>query len=112
MKKIEQNSLKLLINEPFENCPYIILINKGMDLFILTEVNDHIINGFYILNFAENHIINKYEINSDEYRLIYNDYNICIQTKNKIIFINNKIKKIRYSKFDLILHYLFSTKKF
>ena len=90
LKKINQNSLKLLINEPFENYLNIVLINKGIDLFILTQVNNHIMKAYYIIDFTENPIINKYEINGDDYWLIYNDYTICIQTENKITFINNK----------------------
>ena len=94
LKNINQNSLKLLINEPFQNYLNIILINKGIDLFILTLFNSHIMKAYYIIDFTENPIINKYEINSDDYWLINNDYIICIQTENKIFFINNKTIKI------------------
>ena len=93
---LESETLKLLINEPINNCDKIILINNGLDLFILSKerINffKEIYYAYYIYNFRENHVINKYEIN-DKNNIIYNDYTICIQTKKKLMIINREIKK-------------------
>ena len=93
LKELSNNSLVSLINEHFIKCLKIILINKGLDLFILTKTSKNsndIYKAYYIANYNSNPIIKKYEILYD-YNLIYNDDTICIQTKNKIILINRLI---------------------
>ena len=94
--EIEKDTLIQIMNNPIKNCLKIILINNGNDLFIITKENDdifnNILNAYYICNFRKKPLISKYTING-EYKIIYNDYTVCIQTKKKLMFMNRIIKK-------------------
>ena len=95
--ELENDSLTLLINEPIINCVKIILINNGNDLFILgKETNNNFLNdnlnAYYICNFKKKPIVTKYLVNK-EYKIIYNNYTICIQNKKKLMFMNRTTKK-------------------
>ena len=95
--ELEIDSLTLLINEPIINCVKIILINNGNDLFILgKETNNNFLNdnlnAYYICNFKKKPIVTKYLVNK-EYKIIYNNYTICIQNKKKLMFMNRTTKK-------------------
>ena len=95
--ELENDSLTLLINEPIINCIKIILINNGNDLFILgKEANNNFLNdnlnAYYICNFKKKPIVTKYLVNK-EYKIIYNNYTICIQNKKKLMFMNRTTKK-------------------
>ena len=94
--EIDEESLIKLIDVPIYNCIKIILINKGIDLFILGKKNNNpfntSLNAYYIGNFRIKPIVSEYKIHG-EYNIIFNDYTICIQTKNKLMFMNRTIKK-------------------
>ena len=93
---IDRFTLIQIVDNPIRNCFKIILINNGLDLFIITKENEdifnNILNAYYICNFRKKPIISKYTIHG-EYNIIYNDYTVCIQTRKKLMFMNRIIKK-------------------
>lgn len=95
-KKIETNSLMPLINGKINGILKLVLINNANDLFIIVnksvEVFKIIKIAYYISNFRVKPLINKYEVDGN-YKIIYNDFTICIQTKKRLMFMNRKIKK-------------------
>ena len=95
-KKIETESLMPLIKGKINGILKLVLINNANDLFIIVNKNVEVFKikkiAYYISNFRVKPLINKYELD-DNYKIIYNDITICIQTKKRLMFMSRKIKK-------------------
>ena len=95
-KKIETDSLMQLINAKINGILKLILINNANDLFIMVSKNAEVFKinkaAYYISNFRVKPLIYKYEIDGN-YKIIYNDFTICIQTKRRLMFMSRIIKK-------------------
>ena len=95
-KKIETESLIPLIKGKINGILKLVLINNANDLFIIVNKSVEVFKikkiAYYISNFRVKPLINKYEMD-DNYKIIYNDFTICIQTKKRLMFMSRIIKK-------------------
>jgi hypothetical protein len=95
-KKIETESLMPLIKGKINGILKLVLINNANDLFIIVNKSVEVFKikkiAYYISNFRVKPLINKYEMD-DNYKIIYNDFTICIQTKKRLMFMSRIIKK-------------------
>ena len=95
-KKIETESLMPLIKGKINGILKLVLINNANDIFIIVNKSVEVFKikkiAYYISNFRVKPLINKYELD-DNYKIIYNDFTICIQTKKRLMFMSRIIKK-------------------
>ena len=95
-KKIEKESLMPLLNEQINGILKLVLINNANDIFLIVNKNVEVFRikkiAYYISNFRVKPLIHKYEID-ENYKIIYNDFTICIQTKKRLMFMSRIIKK-------------------